>query len=253
MMPRAARKVSSTGIYHIMIRGINRGVIFNDNTDKDRFLEIMEKTKEETSYELYAYCLMDNHAHLLMKENEVSISLIMKKICGKYGSWYNYRHHRVGHLFQDRFKSECVETNSYFIVVLKYILNNPVKANMVDMPENYKWSSYHEYIKKNKLTDTMFFLEMLDQNNRKAKKIFIDELKKEEQQIINLTIDNVRRTDREAEEIITREMKLLKVEGIGQMTVDNRIHFIKSLKAKGITNRQIMGILGLSKSKVIGI
>ena len=178
MVPRAARKVSATGIYHIMIRGINRGVIFNDNTDKDRFLEIMEKTKEETNYELYAYCLMDNHAHLLMKENEVSISLIMKKICGKYGSWFNYRHHRVGHLFQDRFKSECVETNSYFIVVLKYILNNPVKANMVDMPENYKWSSYHEYIKKNKLTDTMFFLDMLDQNNKKAKKIFIDEFKK---------------------------------------------------------------------------
>ncbi len=124
---------------------------------------------------------------------------------------------------------------------------------MVDLPENYKWSSYHEYIKKNRLTDTIFFLEMLDQNNRRAKKIFIDELKKEEQQIINLTIENVRRSDREAEEIITREMKLLKVEGIGQMTVDSRIHFIKSLKAKGITNRQIMGILDLSKSQVIGI
>ena len=252
-MPRAARKVSSTGIYHIMIRGINRSAIFYDEEDKSKFLDILEKTKDETKFELYAYCLMGNHAHFLIKEKEISISLIMKKMCGIYGGWFNYRHHRVGHLFQDRFKSECVETETYFITVLKYILNNPVKSNLVEEAEDYKWSSYGEYIRKNSITDTEFFLNMLDTNQKKAKRYFIEELKKEEKGIVYLTASNVRRTDIEAEKIVYDDMKKLGIESIGEITAEQRIFFIKSLKAKGLTNRQIMGITGLPKSKVIGI
>ncbi|MGI6706703.1 MAG: transposase [Clostridia bacterium] len=125
-MPRAARKVSKTGIYHIMIRGINQGAIFIDERDKGKFLDIMKMIKEEGAYDLYAYCLMNNHAHFLIKEAGMPVSLLMKKLCGSYAGWFNYRHGRMGHLFQDRFKSERVETDSYFRVVLKYILNNPV-------------------------------------------------------------------------------------------------------------------------------
>jgi len=253
-MPRAARKVSSTGIYHIMIRGINRSGIFYDVEDKNKFLEILEKVKGEAKFELYAYCLMGNHAHFLLKENEEStISEIMKKVCGTYGSWFNYRHHRVGHLFQDRFKSECVETQTYFVTVLKYILNNPVNANIVEEAKDYKWSSYHEYIKKSSVTDTEFFLNILDSNPRKSKKYFVQELEKEDKGIVFLTADKERRTDTEAEKIIYENLSQLGIEGVGEMTTEQRVYFIKKLKAKGLTNRQIMGITGLPKSKVIGI
>ena len=253
-MPRAARKVSSTGIYHIMIRGINRSGIFYDVEDKNKFLEILEKVKGEAKFELYAYCLMGNHAHFLLKENEEStISEIMKKVCGTYGSWFNYRHHRVGHLFQDRFKSECVETQTYFVTVLKYILNNPVNANIVEEAKDYKWSSYHEYIKKSSVTDTEFFLNILDSNPRKSKKYFVQELEKEDKGIVFLTADKERRTDTEAEKIIYENLSHLGIEGVGEMTTEQRVYFIKKLKAKGLTNRQIMGITGLPKSKVIGI
>ncbi|MDD3840786.1 MAG: transposase, partial [Clostridia bacterium] len=244
---------SSTGIYHIMIRGINRATIFNDKVDKNKFIEIIAKTKEETKFELYAYCLMDNHAHFLIKEKDISISNIMKKICGKYAIWFNNRHQRVGHLFQDRFKSECVETEAYLISVAKYILNNPVKANIAKEAEGYIWSSYHEYINNKTLTDTGFLLSLFSDDQIKAKKYFIEELKKEDIEAINLTIDRVRRTDQEAKEIIDKEMKLLGIQTIEKINSEERILLVKRLKAKGLTNRQIIGITGLSRNKVVGI
>ncbi|MFZ7133092.1 MAG: transposase [Eubacteriales bacterium] len=252
-MPRAARKISSTGIYHIMIRGIDRTDIFRDEDDKDKFIEILEKVKKEMDFELYGYCLMDNHAHFIIKENEVSISLIMKKICGTYGGWHNYRHHRVGHLFQDRFKSECIESNAYFIAVLKYILTNPLKVRMVDNLKEYKWSSYQEYIKKENITDTEYFLGMLNENKKKAQKYFVEELNKDEVTVVNLTVDNIRRSDKEAEKIIAVELNELGTDNVGDLSVEKRIAFIKVLLSKGISKRQIIGITGISKSKVSGV
>ena len=128
-----------------------------------------------------------------------------------------------------------------------------MKSNLVEEVEDYKWSSYGEYIRKNSITDTEFFLNMLDTNQKKAKRYFIEELKKEEKGIVYLTASNVRRTDIEAEKIVYDDMKKLGIESIGEITAEQRIFFIKSLKAKGLTNRQIMGITGLPKSKVIGI
>ncbi|MFZ7131155.1 MAG: transposase [Eubacteriales bacterium] len=209
--------------------------------------------KEDTKFDLYAYCLMDNHAHFIMKENEISISEIMKRLCGNYGAWYNYRHHRVGHVFQDRFKSENIERDTYFITVLKYILNNPAKANLVEEAQEYKWSSYREYIKKKTITDVKFFLEMLDKNERKAKKYFKEEMKKEEEQPVKLTIEKRRRTDTEAEEMIQEEMKKQGIENLGEMSLEKKMLFVKELKLKGVSSRQIIGITGLKKTQVIGI
>lgn len=212
-MPRAARKVSETGIYHVMIRGINRNEIFKDETDKKKFIEIMKKTKEKTGYELYAYCLMSNHAHFLMKENKEPISIVMKKLCGEYGAWFNYRHKRIGHLFQDRFKSECIETDSYFTVVLKYILNNPIKAGLAKEIGEYQWDNYREYMNNNYITDIEFALSMLNENKNKARKLFEEEMKRESQEIVRLTVEKVRRSDEEAEKIIAEDIKKL---GVGE-------------------------------------
>ena len=114
IMPRAARKKSNSGIYHIMLRGINRQQIFEDDEDNQRFIETLSKYKEECGYSIYAYCLMGNHLHILLKENQQDLTLIFKKIAGSYVYWYNWKYQRSGHLFQDRFKSEPVEDDNYF-------------------------------------------------------------------------------------------------------------------------------------------
>ncbi len=127
-MPRSIRNKSESGIYHIMLRGINRQDIFEDEKDIQKLLETIKKYKEISQFEIYAYCIMSNHVHLLIKELGESISDVVKRISSSYVFWYNKRYERCGHLFQERFKSEAVENYEYFLTVLRYIHQNPMKA-----------------------------------------------------------------------------------------------------------------------------
>lgn len=144
-MPRRARAKSDTHVYHIMIRGINHQNLFEDDNDRYRFVEILKECKIISGFELYAFCLMTNHVHFLLKECDEPLELIFKRIGSRYVSWYNEKYQRVGHLFQDRFRSERVESNAYFLTVLRYIIQNPMKAGMELAPGNYRWTSYKAY------------------------------------------------------------------------------------------------------------
>lgn len=160
-MPRQARKESITNIYHIMLRGINRQTIFHDNADRSFFLTVLKKYKETSGFRIHAFCLMPNHIHLLMETGEEPLETIFKRVGVSYAGWYNKKYERVGHLFQDRFRSENVETTQYYMTVLRYILQNPTKAGMEDRPGTYRWSSYLAYEKgKGSLTDTEYALEV---------------------------------------------------------------------------------------------
>ena len=145
-MPRQARKKSGSGIYHIMLRGINRQQIFEDAEDRERFLETIENYKELCGYTIYAYCLMGNHVHILMREGKEDLTQVFKRIAGSYVYWYNWKYHRSGHLFQDRYKSEPVEDDSYFLTVLRYIHQNPVKAKICKTAELLQFRFFVAYV-----------------------------------------------------------------------------------------------------------
>ena len=144
-MPRQAREKSETGIYHVMLKGIDGRNIFLDDDDRKWFLLRLFKAKEKAGFELYGYCLMDNHVHLLLKENE-GLGVSIKRITVGYVQWHNNKYGRAGHLFLNRFNSEVVETDEYFVTVLRYIHLNPVKARIVIQAKDYYWSSYREYL-----------------------------------------------------------------------------------------------------------
>ena len=127
-MPREARKKSESNIYHVMLRGINRQIIFEDDGDRHYFMTVLKHCKDIAGFRLYAFCLMSNHVHLLIEPAGEPLSQIFKRVGSKYVYWYNQKYQRVGHLFQDRYRSENVETNHYFMTVLRYILQNPMKA-----------------------------------------------------------------------------------------------------------------------------
>jgi putative transposase len=143
-LSRNAREKSSTGIYHIMLRGIDKRNLFFEDEDRTRFIENLIKARENGRYEILGYCLMDNHIHLLLKESE-DIGTIMKRITVGYVGWNNRKYERTGHLFQNRYLSEPVEKESYFLTVLRYIHQNPVKAGIVKAAADYQWSSYQQY------------------------------------------------------------------------------------------------------------
>ena len=148
-MPRKARKLSSCGVYHIMIRGINRMTIFNDDADNLNFLHILDFCADE-NFIIMAYCLMGNHLHLLAKDCNDSLQHMMKAIGVRYVAYYNRRYQRTGPLFQGRYKSQPVTTKGYFLRVLRYIHRNPVAAGVVQDMQDYPWSSYIDYFASRK-------------------------------------------------------------------------------------------------------
>ncbi len=164
-MARGARQKSATGIYHIMVRGIDKRDIFIGEMDYKKFLQYIEKAKKKVDFRVYAYCLMNNHAHLLLKTEGEEIGNIVRRITVGYVQYHNSKNARTGHLFQNRFRSEVVEDDSYFITVLRYIHQNPLKAGIVKDIGAYRWSSYNEYLKGSNLLDIQFPLSLFKDIN----------------------------------------------------------------------------------------
>lgn len=252
-MPRVGRKKSRSGIYHIVLRGINRQIIFEDEKDSIKFLDTLKEYQETSGYKLYAYCLMGNHIHLLLKEEQEELGIIMRRIGASYVYWYNWKYERCGHLFQDRFKSETVEDERYFLTVLRYIHQNPVKAGIVNDVASYKWSSYSEYIGKNTIIDIDFALSIFNNNREKAIESF-----KEFHQIENDDVcidieENKRLTDIEAIGIIKKTCHVGHCNEIQELDKNERNKYLKILKEKGLSTRQIARLTGISRSIVLKV
>jgi len=134
-VPRQAREISSTGYYHIMMRGINRDYIYQSIQDKAYFVKLLG---EDVLLELAAYCLMDNHVHLVLQAQHKDLSVSLRKLNVKYAMHYNYTQDRVGHVFQNRYRSEVVADDRYLAQVIRYVHNNPVKAALVADARQYR-------------------------------------------------------------------------------------------------------------------
>ena len=154
-MSRTPRIISATGIYHVMMRGINHQIIFRDDDDYRHFLLSMQRAQMRISYinqsvssncSYYAYCLMPNHVHLLVKEDKLSIGKIVKMLADFFVYYYNHKYQRDGHLFKERYRSEPVNDMAYFTKLLRYIHRNPVEAHLTEKVIDYPYSSWREYL-----------------------------------------------------------------------------------------------------------
>lgn len=141
-MSRKPRCFGETGIYHIVIRGNNRENLFYDDNDRKFFISKLRKYVLELQIDLYAFCLMGNHVHLLIGKGNYSMPLLMKKLACSYVYYFNHKYQRCGHLFQGRYKSEPVEDGIYFMTAYRYIIQNPEKAGICSF-HDYKWSSFY--------------------------------------------------------------------------------------------------------------
>lgn len=250
-MARQAREKSSTGIYHIMVRGINQGNIFNEKEDKDKYIEILESIKEKTSIKIYGYSLMDNHLHLLIHEGQEEIGATMKRLGVSYVYWYNKKYHRKGHLFQDRFKSQGVENDEYLLSVLRYIHQNPVKSKLVSSIEEYPWSSYNMYIKNNKynIVDTKDILgyfgeKSRDKQIRAYKKYMIENIEEG-------YLEESHRPEITDEELRKEIELLLKGQKINELSIEELNQMIKKIrKIEGASIRQIAKVTGINRNRV---
>ena len=134
------KRMESIGFYHIVNRGVERRKIYMDEEDHVRYLEILQESSEVYNFEIYAYALMDNHYHLLLKTTDLNLSLLMRQINAQYSMYFNKKYKRVGPLWQGRFKSWYVYDERYLKSLVKYIEFNPVKANMVIKVSEFRWT-----------------------------------------------------------------------------------------------------------------
>ncbi|MBL1140950.1 MAG: addiction module toxin RelE [Proteobacteria bacterium] len=147
-MSRPLRIEYAGAVYHITSRGNARSNIYTSDTDRKEFIKIITQTCERYNWHCYAWCLMSNHYHLVIETAEANLSRGMRHLNGVYTQTYNRTHKRVGHLFQGRYKAILVEKESYLLEVVRYVLLNPVRANITKTAGQYRWSSYRAMIDK---------------------------------------------------------------------------------------------------------
>lgn len=255
-MPRAARTKSKTGIYHIIWRGANRQEIFHDDRDWVQFLDILKRYKIKYQLIIYAWCFMGNHVHLLIKEGNEDISITMKRIGISYAKYYNWRYITIGHLFQDRFKSENVETTSYLLTVVRYIHQNPVNAGIVNQAVEWKWSSCRGYYGKplypGNMLDYQPILGKFSIDIFKARERFKEfNERKNNDKCLDEPVNERRLSDELARLEIRKRLGTVEIAQVKSLPKLERNKILRKVKGiDGLSMRQAARILGVSLSLV---
>lgn len=149
-MARPLRISYPGAFYHITSRGNEQKDIYKSNRDREKFLNYLESATKRYDAVIHAYCLMDNHYHLLLERPSGNLSRIMAYINSAYTSYFNIKRKRFGHLFQGRYKAILIEADEYAKELSRYIHLNPVRAKLAETPEQYEWSSYCYYTGRKK-------------------------------------------------------------------------------------------------------
>ncbi|MBB2482291.1 transposase [Bacillus sp. APMAM] len=255
-MPRKGRVISNTGIYHIIWRGANRQEIFHDEEDWIKFLDILKKYKMKCELSVYAWCLMHNHVHLLIKEGNESISVTMKRIGVSYVAYYNWKYRTTGHLFQGRFISEVVENNRYFLTVVRYIHQNPVKAGIVNKVDEWRWSSCCGYYGKSHYYKNMLECDVVLRIYSADTAIAIERFKefnerKNDDQCLDDRVNKRRLSDDEARLQIKQLIEPNEIAQIKSLPKEERNEVLRKVKGiEGVSLRQAARIFGVSVSLI---
>ncbi len=177
-MPRQARLDVPGALHHLMLRGLNKSSIFEDDQDRSQFLSRLEKNITVAGARVYAWALMTNHVHILFKSGKQGISEVMRRQLTWYAQYYNYRHERTGHLFENRYKSVLCDEDNYLLALVRYIHLNPMRAGVVKTIEEldrYPWCGHSAVIGKRECTwlDTDYVLSQFGDTRRKARNEYL--------------------------------------------------------------------------------
>ncbi len=244
IMPRIARKNFETSFFHVIVQGVNKEYIFNKNEYIESYLSLLNKYKDEFQVEIIAYCIMNNHAHMLIFTERISeLSKFMHKINAIYAQYYNEEEKRVGHVFRDRFKSEPIISEEYLVRCIKYIHQNPVKAGITQNCGEYRYSTYNQYLRNEGVAKNKILNEIIGKRNYKSlleledNIIFYDIDLTDNEMIDNVVFDFKRKYKKTTEEILKDDEKAKEI--------------VKILKEKyGIAYRIIEKNLNISKRRL---
>ena len=251
-MPRRPRNLSSTGIYHVILRSVNQHIIFEEDSDYQKFIYILSDCKRKYDIKIYAYCLMDNHIHILLNSPADKLAVFFQSLGTRFVRWYNNKYLRTGHLFQDRYHSTTIESERAFLAALVYIHDNPVKANMCLYPSEYRWSSYNAYYgKKNSLIDAALADKIAGDrdslhrffsraNNHSNDELFVNDHRNPKLFL----------TDEKALEVFISTSELSSTSEVNNLNKVERNRLVHNLRIKGLTVKQVARLMDISETTV---
>ena len=237
-MPRPLRIYSKSKVYHTIIKGIDNHNIFFDEKDRLFFLKQLLTIKNQFNSQIYSYCLMSNHVHLVIKIEDEFLSKFMQSMSIRYAHYFNCKYERKGPFLQNRFKSKCVENQKYFLEVCRYIHRNPEKAKIAKT-EDYKWSSFKEYIGKEKIINKNILLHYFNNDiNEFIKYTILSDLNNVNDSIEYEIIEKL--TDEELINIIISKFGINKNEDISSFfknrkNIEKDLIWIKNIQGTNIT------------------
>lgn len=244
-MPRPPRRAGE--FLHIVTRGIGKQIIFESNADRTHYLDRLTKYRDETTVELLAYCLMENHVHLLIRDTEQHASILMKKLGVSYAGYFNRSHGRSGHLFQGRFSSATITDERYLISAFRYILKNPEKAGICPAAA-YRWSSYTDYRDGRTgvscVTDTEFMRGTLEAFGG------FERVMEQDDEAEHLEGDRQPRSDAEALRLVQKALGCASGTELQRLPKGERDEQLRQLKALGLSTRQIERVTGINRGAV---
>ena len=237
------REISERGYYHLILRGNGKQIIFEDRSDYIHFLNNLKQYSEEHKIAINAYCLMENHVHLLVCAGDQNIPMFMKRLAGNYALWFNRKYQRTGHLFESRYTSKAIHGDDYLCTVFRYIINNPQDKNICPAAE-YPWSSYRSYGHPKSFVDTKILMELI--GSFEEYEAFLNA--KYENDEIGFISD--KRDDEWAKAVIKKTLNIESGTKLQTYDWETRNDAIRSLKKNGLSIRQIERLTGISKGSI---
>ena len=254
-MSRQPRLFSESGVYHIMLRGVNHCHLFEEIEDFEYFLARLALVKTELSLGVFAYCLMSNHVHLLVREESPGdVVALMRKSLTPYAWWFNRKYARSGALIANRYKSACVTDDAYLLSVVRYIHRNPVEAGMTAQMEGYLWSSYRSYVTGvSALVDTDFVLGMFGSDRATAVTRFAEFHRDDSSDLVVDLCQGVRRDEAQIRVELAAKYGGLVPSAVDGLPRADRDGVVAYLRGRGFSVRQIERVTGVPRGIVARI
>lgn len=241
-MSTSPRIFSESGYMHVYTRGNNRQILFENRGDYVFYLQILKRYSLKTNVVICAFCLMENHTHLVLYDPDHKMPQLMKLLNMTYTGYFNRKYSRSGHLFEGKYKSLPIESEEYLLTVFRYVLNNPQKANICAASE-YPWSSYNRYGAENSFVNTSVFCDLI--GNWKDYEAFIAAKHEDCPELEGMEHD-----DEWAKSVIREFLHIESGTAIQSYDWDARREALKLLKAKGLSIRQIKRLTGINRSTI---
>lgn len=245
-MARTPRRVSCSGYYHVILKGNGRQALFEDDDDRRTFLRVAQRCFADSGVSVLAWCLMENHVHLLLRDEGERLSPSIHRLATTYARRYNDRSGHVGHVFEARFKNAPIETESYLLEAVRYIHNNPEKAGLC-RAEEYPWSSYADYVgtaeRCDLVVDTALVNELLGGPEGFAEFCAA-------RPGAYRPPAGRRLKEAEAREVAERVLGGLSPHEVASLPVTRRNALLRSMRAEGLSVRQIERLTGVGRNIV---